>query len=357
MTSLFRKRMFACLAAILFASGTPAPAAACEVGSRVQGEMGGGKVGRIAEIGKDLPYEGKYRIVFDWNEPKGDWYDPNLWQIRRAGTNTVCGQAADAQNQHPPLNPPGAPLPNTGGQQATCNVGTRVQGDMGGGKVGTIAEIGKDRPYEGKYRIVFDWNQPSGDWYDPTLWRMFVAGTQNACGAAAAPAPTPPPPPQNLPNAPDLPPPLPPPPPQAGPPANNDCPMNETPGLVTKGARASAALFQRIIYEKAAGRINPASVSAPKKVGVTFLAFDMGDAFENTLSSSRFGDKRRYDAAPVGATIYPFKARELTCELFDTSIMRWVTENEGVCFKDDFNEWTCSHHTNRTVEKKDIPLR
>jgi len=130
------------------------------------------------------------------------------------------------------------------------------------------------------------------------------------------------------------------------------CPMNQPPGKVTNTAPASAQLFKRVIYEWAAAKINPASISAPQQVGLTFLKFEMGKAYKNTLTSSRFGDKRLHDGAPVGAMIYPLKTTELQCDLHGSSVTRSVTEKAGACFKSRSGQWVCPMMTTKFVSRE-----
>ncbi|HXG64358.1 MAG TPA: hypothetical protein VNO70_04575 [Blastocatellia bacterium] len=226
-------------------------------------------------------------------------------------------------------------------QQQECGVGTQVQGNMGGGAKGTIAEIGTEPPHVGWYRIVFNWNAPKGDWYDPKTWEIRIAGTNIRCGQEPAVN-------KQQPQSNDA---------GTRTPELTECPMVEPPGKVTKTAPASAQLFKRVIYEWEAAKINPASISAPKKIGLAFLEFEMGKPYKNTLTSSRFGDKRRHDGAPEGAMIYPIKTKELQCELYDSSVKRWVTENAGNCFKNRFGEWTCPRRTTKFVENRLLPLK
>ena len=129
------------------------------------------------------------------------------------------------------------------------------------------------------------------------------------------------------------------------------CPMNQPPGQSTNTAKASAQLFKRVIYEWHAAKINPASISAPQQVGLTFLKFEMGAPYKNTLTSSRFGDKRLHDGAPVGAMIYPVKTRELQCDLHGTSVTRSVSERAGDCFKSRSGEWVCPLRTTKLVSR------
>jgi hypothetical protein len=226
-------------------------------------------------------------------------------------------------------------------QDKGCGVGTRVEFEDGARGVGTIKEVGTEPPHVGWYLIAFDWN-PKGDWYDPKSWGIRIAGTNVKCGeqtsattkqqsqGKSAVSPTP---------------------------DQTDCPLNEPPGKVTKTAPASEQLFKRVIYEWEAAKINSTSITAPKKIGLTFLEFEMGKPYKNTLTSSRFGDKRRHDGAPEGAMIYPIKTKELQCDLHGDAVKRWVTENVGNCFKNRFGDWTCPRRTVKFIENRLIPLK
>jgi len=229
-----------------------------------------------------------------------------------------------------------------------CAVGTRVAFEDGTRGVGTINEVGTKSPHVGWYRIVFNWNGPNGDWYSPKDWGIFIAGTKTKCGLESTRG-------KESRSSSDVSRPK----VEAGKGVTEqtECPMTEPPGKVTKTSSASAQLFKRVIYERAAAKINPASISAPKKIGLTFLEFDMGASYENTLTSSRFGDKRRHDGAPVGAMIYPVKTKELQCDLHGKEIRRRVTEVSHDCFKNRDGDWTCPGRTTKTVENRLIQIK
>jgi hypothetical protein len=77
----------------------------------------------------------------------------------------------------------------------SCPIGTRVEGEHGGG-IAEIAEIGTQAPHAGWVRLLFSWNAPNGDWYDPRTWVLHPVGSTDRCivaaptsGVAAAPAP------------------------------------------------------------------------------------------------------------------------------------------------------------------------
>jgi hypothetical protein len=326
----------------------------CGVGTEVQ--LKGSSSGRIAEIGTESPHAGWYRIVFSWS-PGGEWYDPRTWEMTVVGTDTKCGKRPAATKSEPakPARPvtapkPAAPAPDPAAQKE-CMVGSRVQ--LKGGPTGTIAEIGTESPHVGWYRIVMSWS-PGGEWYDPRTWEMTIVGTNVKCGekpAAAAPPVARPGATPTAPGRPAAPPKVDPDP--AG--APGDCPMGFPQGSVTKSSPPTAATFKRVIYDGEAIRIND-TISAPKAIGLTFLSFQMEKAYENTLTSTRFGDKRLYDGAPQGETIYPIKTRELMCERVGTQIRRRVADVSRNCFKNRNGNWTCPGRTTKTLERKLIDL-
>jgi len=219
-----------------------------------------------------------------------------------------------------------------------CDIGTKVT--LKGGSTGTLAEVGTESPHVGWYRITFSWSA-NGEWYDPKTWEVFAEGTTKRClPGAAAGAPRSPP---KTPAA-----------PQPTRTETADCPMTQPPATNSKSA--SAQLFQRVIYEREAARINPGSKSAPKAIGLTFLEFKQGEAYENTLTSTRFGDKRLHTGAPEGAMIYPLETKELLCELHGSQVRRTVSLESRSCFIGKSNVWTCPGRTVKTIESRLIDL-
>lgn len=237
---------------------------------------------------------------------------------------------------------------NSKAQVADCGVGTKIEFEDDRGKIGTIEEIGTKPPHVGWFRIAFSWN-PKGEWFPSDYTRLRIAGTDRMCGKTTAGKPqknnseTRTPPSDRNSETTGF--------------GQNECPFNEPPGKVTKTSAASAALFKRVIFERAAAKINPDSITAPKRVGLTFLEFQMETPYKNTLTSSRFGDKRRHDGAPVGAMIYPIKTTEMQCDLHGSEIRRSVKEVSRDCFKNRDGEWTCPGRTTKTVESKLIPIK
>jgi hypothetical protein len=218
-----------------------------------------------------------------------------------------------------------------------CDLGSKVT--LKGGSTGTLAEVGTESPHVGWYRITFGWS-PGGEWYDPRTWEVYAEGTTKRCLPTAATAPAP----RATPKTPT----------QPARTETADCPMTQPPATTSKDA--SAALFQRVIYEREAARINPGSISAPKAIGLTFLEFKQGGAYENTLTSTRFGDKRLHTGAPAGAMIYPVESKELLCELHGSQVRRTVSIESRSCFIGKSGTWTCPGRTLKTIESRLIDL-
>jgi hypothetical protein len=86
------------------------------------------------------------------------------------------------------------PVATAAAQTVYCGPGTQVISENGGG-TGTIAEIGTEPPHVGWYRVTFSWS-PRGEWYDPSTWKLYPAGTQQRCTPqrpGTSPAPPAPP--------------------------------------------------------------------------------------------------------------------------------------------------------------------
>ena len=239
--------------------------------------------------------------------------------------------------------------PRAAAQDGTCQVGARVQVEMIDNAVGRITELGTQPPHVGWYRIVYDWNvrsgNPKGDWYNPKNREIRIEGAPTKCGPAGAEDKTQP---QNK----TTPGPI----AEGAAPRGDGCPMNEPPGKAAKTSTASPQLFKRVIYETMAFDGN--SSRGPKKLGLTFVEFEMGKAFRNTLTNNRIGDRRLHDGAPVGAIIHPVKTKYVRCELYDTYIRGYVRQHNFVCFKDRRGDWVCEFDGGfKTLETKEIPLK
>lgn len=104
--------------------------------------------------------------------------------------------------------------------------------------------------------------------------------------------------------------------------------------------------------------MNQKSVSGPKRIGLTFLEFQIGKAYENTLTCDRFSDKRLHDGAPVRAMIYPVTTKYQRCELYDREINGYVRQGSYACFKNRDGAWDCPvDGVTKILERKTFPSR
>lgn len=210
-------------------------------------------------------------------------------------------------------------LQQTAAQNGKCQVGTKVQGDMGGGKAGTIAEIGTESPHVGWYRIVFDWNAPRGDWYDPRTWQIRIAGTDSRCGQASAAETK-----RHRDETGEA--------PQSA--QNSTCEFYKSYKKVSNNAPPSAELFKGVIFEWFE------SINKYRDFGLVFVDFKMGKSYKN---SARGNGRKDVDPAPVGATIYPLKTKLVLCEKDIESTYRTEWVNEYACYKNRVGEWVCKN--------------
>ena len=239
-------------------------------------------------------------------------------------------------------------------QTSNCGVGASVRVEMIDNAVGTVTAIGTEPPHVGWYRVVYEWNvrsgNPQGEWYNPKYREIRAAGTNAKCGAAnSAGKPVASPTSKARPSVQG-----------AGDPfaIPDGCPMNEPPGKATKTSPPSPQLFKRVIYDSMAAKVNEGSISAPKRIGLTFIEFEMGRAYKNTLSARRIGDRRLHDGAPVRAMIYPVKTKYLRCELYDREINGYVRQTNYACFKNRFGDWDCPvDSVTKTLERRSFPTR
>jgi hypothetical protein len=120
-----------------------------------------------------------------------------------------------------------------------------------------------------------------------------------------------------------------------------DCSFTPPPGDTSKTARASEQLFKRKIYD-AYHIIVDGTNSAPLKLGVTFLNFQVGRPFTNIVRvDPGVGAYRANDAAPVNAIIYPVKSEHIVCEQYRDRTNRKRVVNKYACFKNRDGEWVC----------------
>ncbi len=219
-------------------------------------------------------------------------------------------------------------------QNTPCGVGTKVAYNWSPETVGTIVEIGTTSPHVGWFGIKFSWTDKI-EWAPPETNGLLIAGTKEPCVGKKATAKEPVK--KNTDPATDKKDPV----TKNKETADGGCSMSAPPGSVSRNSAPSAALFKRVIYEKAAVRVNPNSITAPSAVGMTFTRFEMGKPYKNTWTSTRFGDKRLHTGAPLNAMLYPIKTTEILCEQYSTSVRRTITEENRTCFKNKDGDWVC----------------
>ncbi|MEP6742130.1 MAG: hypothetical protein ABJB61_06480 [bacterium] len=123
--------------------------------------------------------------------------------------------------------------------------------------------------------------------------------------------------------------------------SKEDCSFAGIAGDTSKTAKPSEQLFKARIYYLYNLAANGTG-SAPLKVGVTFLSFQMNKSFTNIVRvDPAFGAYRINDAAPPNATIYPVASKHIVCEQYRNSTMRRQVENKYACFKNRDGEWVC----------------
>jgi hypothetical protein len=123
--------------------------------------------------------------------------------------------------------------------------------------------------------------------------------------------------------------------------SNVDCTFSPPSGEVKSTDEFSVALAKRKIYDKYAKNVNGTGV-APLKVGVTFISVTAGKSYVNTVEvDPGTGAKRKYDGAPVNATLYPVYSKHITCEQYKDATNRTSVESSYICFKNKDGNWTC----------------
>jgi hypothetical protein len=129
-------------------------------------------------------------------------------------------------------------------------------------------------------------------------------------------------------------------------PAAASCPFNKDYGKVSHSVPASAKLFKSVIFEW------QHSTSDFYDFGLTFIDFQVGSSFRNAALDR---GRKTVDTAPVGATVYPVKTKELICERSSTLTKRRVREIEYDCYKSEAGEWVCKNGLPKYLEQTSIP--
>jgi hypothetical protein len=139
--------------------------------------------------------------------------------------------------------------------------------------------------------------------------------------------------------------------------AKTTCTFDPPAAAISRSSVASEAVFSRVIYDFFGSTVD-GSLSAPLKVGVTFRELAVAPSINNkVVVDPATGAHRLDDGAPVNATLYPVKAIYVYCRAFRNSIEREVVQQNFVCFKDKFGDWTCPTDSFRKVlESSSTPI-
>lgn len=108
----------------------------------------------------------------------------------------------------------------------------------------------------------------------------------------------------------------------------------------------SANLAKREIYDGYKLYAN-GTLSAPSRVSVQFLLFQVGSSYKNTVKNvPGVGAKRINDAAPPNQTIYRVKSKHIVCEEYSNGVYRKQVTGDYDCFKNRDGEWVCGSSGN-----------
>lgn len=115
----------------------------------------------------------------------------------------------------------------------------------------------------------------------------------------------------------------------------------------------SQALARRKIYDHYARRAN-GSGSAPRRVGVVFLAYTPGASYRNTVQNvPGQGAQRRHAGAPVNATVYTFRSRHMVCDQYPDGVTRRLVEGTHACYISRDDEWVCASENDTHITELD----
>lgn len=137
------------------------------------------------------------------------------------------------------------------------------------------------------------------------------------------------------------------------PPAGKGCDFQPPGPPVSSRDSFSEGLARRKIYDGYAWRANT-SLTAPKRIGVTFLAFQLSESYRNTVTNvPGLGAQRRHAGAPVGATVHTLKSRHIVCEEYADGISRRQVLGTHACFVNAEGSWTCASENDTSITHLD----
>ncbi|MEO7310771.1 MAG: hypothetical protein ABIX01_10245 [Chitinophagaceae bacterium] len=123
--------------------------------------------------------------------------------------------------------------------------------------------------------------------------------------------------------------------------ADAGCNFTTLPDM-NSNARYSETLAKSGIYGLYGFEVNTGGLSSPLAIGVSFLSIQSASPFTNTVSLvPGRGAQRKHDAAPAGATLYPFHTKYIVCKKYTNAVVRTQYENDYVLFKANNGNWQC----------------
>lgn len=118
-------------------------------------------------------------------------------------------------------------------------------------------------------------------------------------------------------------------------PAGRTCPMAPGPAI-SDASPPTAATFKRVVYDQQTPPRPPVSW------GLTFEMWNVGAPARNTVTvDPGRGAERLFEAAPVGATMWPIESTTVTCEQGLFSFSRVRSRDNYWCYKNRFRHWEC----------------
>lgn len=119
-------------------------------------------------------------------------------------------------------------------------------------------------------------------------------------------------------------------------------------GEITPASVASAAVFQRLIYENHRDR------EIGRKVGISFVTFEIPEVYRNTVTE---GVPRHMTAAP-DTRIYRIKTDYHFCvEYTDAILKHTIIEGYWLCFKDKDGNWVAAPDGRRDWKQEHLPKK
>lgn len=127
---------------------------------------------------------------------------------------------------------------------------------------------------------------------------------------------------------------------------NSECHFEPPASKYTNADRFSPELARRRIYENYL-RFANGTATAPLRVAVSFLSFQLGQTYTNVVKNvPGAGARRINDAAPPNATIYRVKSKHIVCDEYRDGVTRKQITSDYDCFRNRDGEWVCGSSGN-----------